>query len=60
MKRVCDYEFKFGGGVFNCCFDHVQNDTRPAFPGMVIECEHCGVEMILAKGNDGVLRWQAA
>jgi hypothetical protein len=58
MGKVSDYEVVFGNGIFNCCFDDIQDRDEEAYLGMKIHCNHCEQTMILKKiGNN--YKWVA-
>lgn len=54
--KASDYSVSFESGLFNCCAEHIQSDDSEVKENSVIECDHCGIEMILLMKN-GALFW---
>lgn len=60
IGKVSDFQVEFGNGVFNCCLDDIENRSmEDAYIGKIIDCDHCGQSMVLAKSKDGKFRWTA-
>ena len=57
--KASDFEIDWNTGIFNCCHEDIQNRTEDVKAGDVIECEECGIEMILQKHPEtNVLMWR--
>jgi hypothetical protein len=47
-----------GGSLFTCCESHILECEQEVSVGSIIECDHCGKEMVLTN-KDGKLMWRA-
>jgi hypothetical protein len=57
--KASDFDLDFSNGGFNCCQDHIYSCDDDVEIGSVIECEECGIRMILTELSSGAIRWFA-
>ena len=55
--RACDFEVDYDK-LFTCCGSHIIECEQEVSVGSIIECDHCGKEMVLTN-KDGKLMWRA-
>lgn len=55
--KAKDYPIEWDN-LWSCCEQHIQECSDDVSLGSIIECEYCQEEMILAKCDDGVIRWR--
>jgi hypothetical protein len=54
-----DFTSESGYRPLVCCMDDIAARTDDVSLGDIVACDECGIEMVLTKCEDGVLRWRA-
>lgn len=56
--KASDFDVDWNSPIFNCCNDHISECDDNVVEGSKIECEHCGIQLILTRCQDGKLKWR--